>query len=309
MYDLFAFVFQNSFLLRGTILFVFGTIIGSFLNVVVYRLPIMLKHKWYNDCVLLLGDNSCPLVEDNLNLIHPGSHCPKCKAKVPFWANIPIIGYFLLNGKCFNCKLKISVRYPLVELFTAILFVITGYLTNDTLILPALLVFISFIICLVLIDYDSLILPDELTLLLLWLGIISNLKGAIAGSLENSIEGAVLGYVSLWCIFWLFKLITKRDGMGYGDFKFLAAVLAWVGYRGFIPITLVSSLLGIIYFVSLRVFTVIKLRAGSSVSDSVDSNQAQLPGLLNHQIPFGPFLGIAAIVFVFADRYFINLPW
>lgn len=294
MYDLFAFVFQNSFLLRGIILFVFGAIIGSFLNVVIYRLPLMLKRKWHNDCVMLLGASSCPLIQERLNLIHPASHCPKCSARVPLWANIPLIGYFLLNGKCFACKLRISVRYPLTELITAILFVMAGYLTSDTLVLPALLIFISFIICLSFIDYDTFILPDELTLPLLWLGLIFNLHGAIAQSLASAVIGAVFGYLSLWSIFWLFKLITKREGMGYGDFKLLAAILAWVGYRGLIPIALVASILGIVYFMVL--YMIGKMHHKINVTE-----------MLQYQIPFGPFLGMAAFIFIFADKYFINM--
>ncbi len=296
MYDLFAFVFQNSFLLRGIILFVFGTIIGSFLNVVIYRLPLILKRKWHNDCVMLLGESSCPLIQEQLSLIHPGSHCPKCRARVPLWANIPLLGYFLLNGKCFKCKLKISIRYPLIELMTAILFVIAGYLTSDTLVLPALLIFISFIICLSFIDYETFILPDELTLPLLWLGLIFNLHGAIAQSLANAVIGAIIGYLSLWSIFWLFKLVTKREGMGYGDFKLFAAILAWVGYRGLIPIALVASILGIVYFIVLHIIG--KMHYKINITE-----------MLQYQIPFGPFLGIASFIFIFADKYFINFAW
>lgn len=296
MYDLFAFVFQNSFLLRGTVLFVFGTIIGSFLNVVIYRLPVMLKNKWHNECVELLGENTCPIITERINLMHPSSHCPSCKAKIPFWANVPILGYFLLNAKCFNCKTKISVRYPLIELATGLLFLTASYLSNDTLILPALLVFLSFSVCLILIDYDTYILPDELTLTLMWLGILINLHGLFSGSLENSILGAVGGYMLFWSIFWIFKIITKRDGMGYGDFKFLAAILAWIGYRGLIPITLMASMLGILYFIAVRIS--MKITAKNDT-----------PDLLKHQIPFGPFLGSAGILFMFADKYFINLPW
>lgn len=292
MYDLVTFIFQNSFLLRGIILFILGIIIGSFLNVVIYRLPIMLRHKWHTECSVLLGQDAG--VAEKINLVYPSSHCPKCKAKVPVWANIPIFGYFLLNGRCNSCKDTISIRYPLVELVTGLLFVISAYYSSDMHTLPALLVFISFIICLILIDYDTFILPDELTLSLMWLGILVNLNGRISGSLANSVLGAVVGYMLLWSVYWLFKLITKRDGMGYGDFKLLAAILAWTGYAGVIPITFIASALGIIYFVSLRIY--IKISAHHS-----------LPHPLSHEIPFGPFLGIAGVLFLFADRYFIPL--
>ena len=288
---------QNNLALLSIILFIFGAAIGSFLNVVIYRVPLMLQHKWRNDCVQLLSDEcSLPETKSPFNLLFPASHCPKCSAKIPAWANIPVIGYFILRGHCFNCRNKISLRYPLVELVTAILFVTAGSLTNDSMKLLALLLFISFVICLIFIDYDTFFLPDELTLLLMWLGILFNIHGLIAPSLESSVIGAVMGYMLLWSIFWIFKLITKKEGMGYGDFKFLAAILAWVGYQGLVPITLAASVLGIIYFVVLRLSMAFK----SGSSDT---------GFLNHQIPFGPFLGSASILFVFSNKYFINVLW
>lgn len=286
MAELFAFIFQNSFLLRGLVLMLFGLIVGSFLNVVVYRLPIMLRRKWHHECIDLLGVAiECP--HEKLNLVHPASHCPNCQIKIPFWANIPLLGYFIVNGRCHHCNMKISMRYPFVELITGILFVTAGYITNDTVLLPAYLIFISFIICLVLIDFDTMILPDELTLSLLWLGLIANLNGLLSLSLTNAVIGAIVGYLSLWLVYWLFKLVTKRDGMGYGDFKFFAAILAWTGYQAFVIVLLISSMLSIMYYIVVRL-----------------SGRLHANGNISGHIPFGPFLGIAALVVVLGNKYF-----
>jgi leader peptidase (prepilin peptidase)/N-methyltransferase len=294
MYDLFAFVFQNSFLLRGFVLFGLGIILGSFLNVVIYRLPSMLKRKWQQQCSELLGVRcNAETEEASLNLIYPSSHCPICKAKVPWWSNLPILGYFLLNGRCFKCKSMISIRYPLIELSTGLLFVAAGYLSNDTLILPGYLIFICFILCLIMIDFDTYLLPDELTLPLLWAGILFNLQGSIAGSLINSLLGAVIGYLTLWLVFWLFKLITKREGMGYGDFKFLAAILAWLGYQALIPVLLIASSFGIMYFVLAKLTDKLVLH----------------PQIKGQYVPFGPFLGIAGLILLFAGTYLKFLPF
>jgi leader peptidase (prepilin peptidase)/N-methyltransferase len=278
--------------LSEIVLFILGITIGSFLNVVIYRLPIMLKHKWHNDCATLL-EIKC--TTSPVNLCYPSSHCPKCMAKVPLWSNIPLVGFLLLGGKCFSCKDKISIRYPFIELVAGILFGIAGYLFSGALLL-VLLLYISFVLCLIFIDYDNFILPDELTLPLLWLGILFNIHGMIAGSLENSVIGTMVGYLLLWSIFWIFKLITKRDGMGYGDFKFLAAILAWVGYQGVVPITMVASILGIAYFS-------IALILGKTLG------HAKLHNTLQQHIPFGPFLGSASMIFIFAPKIFVSQLW
>ncbi len=270
-------------LVFGILLFVLGGIIGSFLNVVIYRLPIILQHKWENDCAILAGGNEP--VKSSFNLIYPRSHCRGCLKKIPEWANIPFIGVLILRGKCYFCKAKIPKRYLVVELLTGGFFVITGYYFSGFLLL-GLLLYISFVICLVFIDYDNFILPDELTLPLLWVGILFNIHGMLSGSLENSVIGAVLGYLVLWSIYWGFKLITKRDGMGYGDFKFLAAILAWVGYQALIPVTFIASTLGIIYFVIILINDKIKI-------------SGNIKNVLQHNIPFGPFLGMASVLFIF----------
>ncbi len=284
MYQLFAFIFQNSFFLRGNMLFIFGLIIGSFLNVVIYRLPIMLLRNWRDECRLFLHEDQVDDVryEQKLNLFHPRSHCPSCKANVPFWANIPLLGYILLGGKCRQCKVKIPLRYPLIELVTGLLFLSAGYYFNDPLLLGGVLVFVAFILVIIMIDYAMLLLPDELTLTLLWLGLLFNLHGAIAGSLENAVFGAVIGYLFLYIIFWAYKLFTKKDGMGYGDFKLLAAILAFGGYTWLIPVILLSSCLGIMYFIVGRLLG--KFNAST-------------------QVPFGVFLGIAGLIMIFGNKY------
>ncbi len=287
MIDLFGFLFFNSLLFRAICLFLFGICIGSFLNVVIYRLPIMLQKSWRNQCVELLGAE-CGIGADNshFNLLHPASHCPKCHNKVPVWTNIPILGYFLIAGKCIKCKMRISIRYPLVELVTGLLFVAIGFIESETLSIIGALIFTSIIICLILIDFDTFLLPDELTLPLVWLGLLFNLNGSICGGLTNAVIGAVVGYLFLWSIYWLFKLITKKEGMGYGDFKLLAAIGAWLGWQSLLNVIIISSLAGIIYAVIMR-----------------------LTGRLlpNKPIPFGPFLGVAGLVTFFYGNKLLPL--
>jgi leader peptidase (prepilin peptidase) / N-methyltransferase len=237
VYSLFAFIFQNSFLFRGVLLFILGAVVGSFLNVVIYRLPIILKQQWKNDAKDVLQLESSTTLEassdtigmnsdtndhnDSLehkfNLFYPFSHCPLCKTKIRFWTNIPIIGYFLINGRCLHCQSKIAIVYPLVELITAVLFVAVGFFTNSPWLLMAYLAFVSIVICLIVIDYNEMLLPDELTLSLLWLGLLANLNGAVCGSLQSAVIGAFVGYLVLWLVYWLVKLITHKDGMGYGN--------------------------------------------------------------------------------------------
>lgn len=285
MLDSLNFLFQNNLVFRLISLLVVGLCIGSFLNVVVYRLPIMLQREWRNQCLEVLGDE-CKLAPDStkFNLNYPSSHCPKCKAKIPAWTNIPLIGFLLLGGKCSNCKIKISWRYPLVELLSGVLFVAAGYIFSDHWAIFASLIFIATLLSLMLIDLDTFLLPDELTLPLLWLGLLFNLHGMFSASLTNAVIGAVVGYLSLWSLYWIFKLLTKREGMGYGDFKLLAALGAWLGWQNLVSVLLVSSCLGVLYALVLRFSG--RLASGNP-------------------IPFGPFLGGAGIVtLLFAAHLF-----
>ena len=297
MYSLLAFIFHTSFLFRGVLLFVFGAVIGSFLNVVIYRLPLILKRQWHKEAQQILGIEQ-PLVTapgklayqdmQRFNLCYPPSHCQSCGHHVPFWVNIPLVGYFLANGRCLHCRNKIALMYLLVECSSAVLFVAVGFITNLPWLLFAYLVFISIVICLIVIDYQEMLLPDELTLSLLWLGLLFNLNGMVCGRLQDAVIGAVLGYVFLWLIYWLVRLVTRKDGMGYGDFKFFAAILAWFGYQWFVLLLMVAPLLGIIYY-------------------GVGRMRNKLA--MHSEIPFGTFLGISAICMVFASRYYAVIPF
>jgi leader peptidase (prepilin peptidase)/N-methyltransferase len=253
------------------ILFVIGAVVGSFLNVVIYRLPIMVQQNNQNKTVY--------------NLLTPRSQCTHCNHVIPWRFNIPIIGYYLTKRKCHYCHIGISFSYPLIELLTALLFLISPLLTHDILILLAILTFVSISLALIIIDCRHLILPDQLTLPLLWLGLVFNLHGMFAGNLENAVIGAICGYLFLWSIYWVFKLITKREGMGYGDFKFLSAILAWTGYHYLPYVILLSALSAIIYFIIATIFT-------------KQITQYRLTSLLQQAIPFGPFLGITGIICV-----------
>lgn len=269
-------LFSTNMQFRIIALLVFGMCIGSFLNVVVYRLPLMLDKVWRKQCQELLG-NECDVTinEDKFNLLTPSSHCPQCKSNVPWWSNIPLLGYLFICGRCNVCHNKVSLRYPIVEVITGILFVISGYCYSDLFALFAVLVCVSCLFTLMLIDLDTFLLPDELTLPLLWLGLLFNLNGLFSLSLANAVIGAVVGYMFLWLLYWIFKLITGKEGMGYGDFKILAAIGAWIGWQNLVSVLLLSSVLGIIYAVIMR------------ISGKLDCGKP---------IPFGPFLGGGGIV-------------
>lgn len=278
-------LFKSILVFRVSILFVIGLCIGSFLNVVIYRLPIMLNNIWKKECQAFL-DDTIVIESEKLNLSFPSSHCPSCKANIPYWSNIPIIGFLILRGKCHKCKISIPIRYPLVELFTGAIFACVGYMHNELVLIMFALIFFSGLIALIFIDFDTYLLPDELTLPLIWIGLLANLHGAFSGSLELSVFGAVVGYMSLWSIYWIFKLITGKDGMGYGDFKFLAAIGAFLGVTYLCSVLIFASFLGIAYTLCLRVSG--KLKKGAA-------------------IPFGPFLGIGAILTFFCGNYILRL--
>jgi leader peptidase (prepilin peptidase)/N-methyltransferase len=262
---------------------ILGLLVGSFLNVVIYRLPVMMEQEWQSECrfILDLEDNNTSQSPEKFNLAFPNSHCPACKNDIKPWQNIPVISYLLLGGKCSNCKTSISMRYPIIEAVSGVLSgVIIWQLGADLPALTALLLTWS-LIALTMIDADTQLLPDQITLPLLWLGLICNAFGFYT-SLEDALWGAVFGYLSLWSVYWAFKLITGKEGMGFGDFKLLAALGAWMGWQSLPIIILLSSLVGAIIGISLMVI------------NNKDRNTA---------IPFGPYLAIAGwIAFLWGDE-------
>lgn len=248
----------------------FGLLIGSFLNVVVYRLPLMLQRDWQCQAREVLELPPAPQAE-TFNLLLPNSACPACGHEIRPWENIPLISYVFLRGKCSNCKAPISTRYPLVELSCGLLSAYVAWHFGFTWQAGAMLLLAWGLLAMSLIDADHQLLPDALVLPLLWLGLIVNYFGLFT-RLEDALWGAIAGYLSLWSVYWLFKLMTGKEGMGYGDFKLLAMLGAWGGWQ-ILPLTiLLSSLVG-------AVLGVILLRARGS--------DASTP------MPFGPYLAIA----------------
>ncbi|WP_313476953.1 prepilin peptidase [Stutzerimonas kunmingensis] len=257
-----------------------GLLIGSFLNVVIYRLPIMMQREWRAQALEYL---ECPpeAIGERFNLLLPSSRCPHCDHQIRSWENIPLVSWLALRGKCSSCRAPISSRYPLVELACGLL---SGYVVwhfGFTWQAGAMLLLTWGLVAMSMIDIDHQLLPDSLVLPLLWLGLILNNFGLFV-SLESALWGAVAGYLSLWSVYWLFKLVTGKEGMGYGDFKLLAMLGAWGGWQ-VLPLTiLLSSVVGaVLGTILLRV-----QRAESSTP-----------------IPFGPYLAIAGwIALLWGDR-------
>ena len=252
-----AYLFQSNAVFFVCVVFFLGLLVGSFLNVVIYRLPIMLENMWRAECQAVMAVDAEEGTElsviPKFNLFIPQSACPKCNEPVRAWQNVPVISYLLLRGKCFYCKNPISIRYPLVELLTGILFAVVawhfgyGLQTLFGVFFTALLVSMAFI------DADTQLLPDKLTLPLLWLGLVASIiDSGIFVSPEKAILGAAVGYLSLWSIYWLFKLLTGKEGMGYGDFKLLAALGAWFGPAPLLVVILLSAVTGLVFAVITR---------------------------------------------------------
>lgn len=207
----------------------FSLLIGSFLNVVIYRLPLILERQWKAECMELANHNLIPPNEAPFNLVVPRSQCPTCGHAISAWENIPILSYLILKGRCISCKTPISMQYPLIEAITALLSILAAWKLGYS---AQLLVFLPFtwtLIALFMIDAKTMLLPDHLTLPLLWAGLMVNYYGVFT-DLHSSVMGAAIGYLSVWSIFWIFKLLTGKEGMGYGDFKLLAALGAWGGW-------------------------------------------------------------------------------
>ena len=246
----------------------FSLMIGSFLNVVIHRLPIMLQREWDAE---ITGE----MTTDSFNLITPHSQCPHCQHQIAWYENIPLLSYFLLlRAKCSQCKTHISMRYPLVEALAAVISVPIVFTFGFNAITLYVLVFSWILIALTFIDLDHFLLPDKLTLPLLWIGLLLNTQNTFT-SLESAVYGAAAGYLSLWSIYWAFKLATGKEGMGYGDFKLLAALGAWMGITALPIILLLSSVSAVVIALILAL---------------LKKQQLDKP------IPFGPYLTIAGFV-------------
>ena len=220
---------------------VLGLLVGSFLNVVVHRFPRMLERQWAADCAEFSGQ---PVKEEEpFNLVVPRSRCPKCGHAIRWYENIPVLSWLALRGRCSQCKAPIGLRYPVVELVTAAFFALCGWRFGLTLQAAAWAAFAALLICLFLIDMDTQILPDDLNYSLLWLGLLAAAVGWTV-PLTSAVWGAALGYLVFWSIFQAFKLATGKEGMGYGDFKLLAALGAWLGVEYLLAIVLLSSIVG-----------------------------------------------------------------
>ncbi len=262
---------------------VLGLLVGSFLNVIIYRMPVILQRDWKRQCSEFLEidnslseDKSHSLKHEVFNLQQPASHCPHCYHKIKPWENVPLISYIALGGKCSNCKAKISLRYPSVEFINGVLSALVAFTFGATWLTLALLIFTWSLLVLTLIDFDHQLLPDDITIPLLWLGLLVNaLDLGFGVSLDDAVIGAIAGYLVLWAFYWVFKLTTNKEGMGYGDFKLLAALGAWMGWQSLLPIIILSSVVGAVS----GIIMIIALGRDKSVP-----------------MPFGPYLSGAGFI-------------
>ena len=264
-------IILNSPALFCPIIGIIGLMVGSFLNVVIYRLPIMMQRGWKQECQEFLELPVSGQAEETFNLALPGSHCPACNAEIKAIQNIPVLSYLLLKGKCANCQTSISIRYPVIEALTGVLSVVVAYLLGSQIETLFGLILTWTLIALSGIDFDHQLLPDNITLPILWLGLFLSLFNIFTDPV-SSIIGAIAGYLFLWTIYQLFKLLTGKEGMGYGDFKLLALFGAWLGWQYLPLIILLSSLVGAIIGTSMIIFV---------------QRDKNVP------IPFGPYLAIA----------------
>ena len=255
---------------------IFGLLIGSFLNVVIYRLPKMMERQWAAECAEMSG--STEPTGEPFNLMVPRSRCPHCGHQIHWYENVPVVSYLFLRGGCSVCKAPISLRYPVIEVVTGGLFFLCAWRWGVSATGLAWSTFSATLLALAVIDWDTTLLPDDLTLPLLWLGLIAAALKWTPVSLNASLWGAVAGYLSLWMVYWAFKLVTGKEGMGYGDFKLFAALGAWFGWQALIPMILLASVIGAIVGIAMKFTT--GLREGGYV-------------------PFGPFLAGAGFTALF----------
>lgn len=263
--------------LDAALLGVFGLLVGSFLNVVIYRLPKMLERQWAAECAELAG-HEAPAAEP-FDLVRPRSRCRQCGHIIRWYENIPVLSYLALRGKCSACGASIGLRYPMVEIATGALFTFCGWKWGASWTALAWCGFSAALVALALIDWDTTLLPDDITLPLVWAGIIVAALRLTNLPLQQAVWGAVAGYLSLWLIYQAFKLLTGKEGMGYGDFKLFAALGAWFGWQALVPMILMASVIGAIIGIAMK------------FSDNLREGGA---------IPFGPFLagaGLTALLF------------
>jgi leader peptidase (prepilin peptidase) / N-methyltransferase len=262
-----------------------GLLVGSFLNVVIHRLPIIMEREWRAQCAELNEQSNDKSVRDSsksaqksvYNLHTPRSACPHCGHRISALENIPLLSYLFLRGKCRKCGNAISLRYPIVEALSGILSAYAAWHFGFGLAAVAAILLIWAMIALTFIDFDTQLLPDDITLPLLWLGIIFNLFGTFT-TLSNAVIGAIAGYLVLWSVYWLFKLVTGKEGMGYGDFKLLAAIGAWLGWSLLPLVIMLSSVVGAVVGITL----IIAARHGRNIP-----------------IPFGPYLAGGGLIALF----------
>mgnify|MGYP001055415529 CR=1 FL=1 len=290
-------------LLSPWVLGLLGLAIGSFLNVVVHRLPLMLERQWWGDVAAQLGDADSyrrvfgaaapqPLLQaggslegslsalPRLDIARPASRCPHCGHRIRWYENLPLLSWLALKGRCSACSTRIALRYPLVEAATALLFAAIAWRIGPQ---PQALLWcavVAVLLALALIDWDTTVLPDALTLPLLWAGLVAAALGWLPGlTLAHSLGGVAAGYLSLWSVYWLFKLVTGKEGMGYGDFKLLGALGAWLGWQAILPIVLMASVIGAVIGLVMK--------AGGSLREG-------------RFVPFGPFLAGGGLVVMLA---------
>ncbi len=259
-----------------------GLVVGSFLNVVILRLPVMMENQWRQQAEAFLDLTPTEPAPPVFNLATPASRCPACGAKVRAWQNIPVLSYLWLRGKCAHCSTAISLRYPLIELSTGLLSSAVAYHFGFGLYAALALFFTWALIALVFIDIDRMLLPDDITLPLLWAGLLIALLEWGPISVQEAVIGTMLGYLILWAVYWGFKLVTGKEGMGYGDFKLLAALGAWLGWQTLPMIILLSSVIGALVGIVTILF---------------------FGGQRSKPIPFGPYLaGAGWVVLLWGEQ-------
>ncbi len=270
------------------VVFAFALVIGSFLNVVIYRLPLMMQRDWWEQFDELAKEERPEFPEGKFNLVVPRSRCPYCGTEIKAWQNIPVLSYMMLGGKCGHCRKTISARYPIVEFFTAVFAATCAWHFGFGWEALMAIVLTLFLIPITMIDYDTQLIPDATVYPLLWTGLLMSVFHPLPGadtlfiSPTDAIIGTVAGYLSLWSVFWLFKIVTGKDGMGYGDFKLLAALGAWLGWQALPTIILLSAVVGAVLNIGLILFK------------GRDRSQP---------IPFGPYLaGAGWITMIWGEQ-------